>query len=59
MPYLYNSFPQKGSVIGGSFAENDLQLIMHPLHLRHPVNNEGFSDTGFSDWSLLMSIGLF
>jgi len=30
-------FPQKSPRISGSFAKNDLQLIRHPRHRRHPV----------------------
>ena len=28
---------QKSPIISGSFVERDLQLIRHPMHLRHPV----------------------
>jgi len=30
-------FPPKSPIIGGSFAENNLQLIRRPMGLRHPV----------------------
>ena len=32
-------FPQKSPRISGSFAERDVQLIRHPMHLRHPVHS--------------------
>jgi len=38
---LIGHFPQKSSIISGSFAERDLHLKVssgHPLHLRHPVS---------------------
>ena len=34
---LTNPFLQKSPIISGSFAENDLQLIRHPMYRRYPV----------------------
>ena len=30
-------FPQESSIMSGSFAKNHLQLIRHPMGLRHPT----------------------
>ena len=35
--FFIGHFPQKSPMISGSFAKNDLQLIRHPVGLRHPA----------------------